>query len=348
LDPLTHLLTGACLGRAGFNRTSGLATAVLTIAAEAPDMDMVGELGGPVFGFQHHRGLTHTFLGVPLDAAVALGVVYLWYRFRLRRGGKPAKLAPRWALLFGYALVGALSHILLDYTNSYGVRPFMPFSYRWYHWDIMSLTEPLMLLALVAGLVVPSLFRLIQEEIGARRGGGRASAIAALVIVALVWGVRDYEHRRTVAALDSLLYQGVEPLRVSAFPYAFNPFAWHGVVEAETFYETVPVNSLGPEVDPQRRARVYYKPEETPAQEAAERTQLGRVFLDWADYPLVEVQREPSGEYRVQFVDLRYRYPGRSDLLSPTMQMDANFNVLWIRMSGLMLRMQQPPSRPSP
>jgi len=40
LEPITHLLTGACLGRAGLNRKTALATATLTLAAEATDASL--------------------------------------------------------------------------------------------------------------------------------------------------------------------------------------------------------------------------------------------------------------------------------------------------------------------
>ncbi|MFZ0299857.1 MAG: hypothetical protein WAM13_16010 [Candidatus Sulfotelmatobacter sp.] len=42
MEPITHFLTGACMGRAGLNRKTALATAVLTLAAEAPDLDVLG------------------------------------------------------------------------------------------------------------------------------------------------------------------------------------------------------------------------------------------------------------------------------------------------------------------
>ena len=38
MEPITHFLTGACLGRAGLNRKTALATAATTLAAEAPDL----------------------------------------------------------------------------------------------------------------------------------------------------------------------------------------------------------------------------------------------------------------------------------------------------------------------
>jgi inner membrane protein len=85
LEPVTHFLTGACMGRAGLNRKTALATLTLTLAAEAPDLDVLSRLHGPAFGFAHHRGFTHSFLGVPLDAAVVVGFVYLIWRLRGRK-----------------------------------------------------------------------------------------------------------------------------------------------------------------------------------------------------------------------------------------------------------------------
>ena len=44
MEPVTHLLTGACISRAGLNRTTGLATLTLVLAAEAPDLDGLARL----------------------------------------------------------------------------------------------------------------------------------------------------------------------------------------------------------------------------------------------------------------------------------------------------------------
>jgi inner membrane protein len=337
LDPVTHLLTGACMARTGLNRTSGLTTAVLTIAAEFPDIDVViNLLAGPVAGFQHHRGITHSFIAVPFNAAVVLLAVWAWGKWRKPKPPParaadddhippPPPRAPRWWLLFVYGCIGSLSHILLDYTTAYGVRPFEPFSWRWYHWDIVSIVEPLLLLALAAGLALPWLFGLIQEEIGARRSRGRVAAAVALSFMVALWGVRDFYHRRAVIALSTLTYENEDPVRASAFPYEFTPFAWHGVVETPSLMETMRVDTLASEVDPQRRARVYYKPEETPVTLAAKATQFGRVFLDWADYPYVTPQQLPDGGWSVRFIDLRYAYPERrTPPLAGTQLLDKN------------------------
>jgi len=297
------------MGRAGLNRKTALATLTLTLAAEAPDLDVISRFWGRVVGFAHHRGFTHSFVGVPLDAAVVVAFVYLLWRLRGRKTKDP-KLPPRWGVLYFYACLAGLSHILLDFTNNYGVRPFWPFSEKWYSWDIVFIAEPVLLVLLALGLVAPSLFSLIDKELGARSRGprGRVPSTLALVGVVLLWGLRDYEHRRAVNALQAQTYNGVDPLRVSAYPAMANPFEWYGVVETPAFFALAPVDSLAPEVDPEGRMEIRYKPEETPITLAAKKSYAGRVFLDWAQYPITETEvlETPEEGYIVHFQDLRY------------------------------------------
>ncbi|MGD0825347.1 MAG: hypothetical protein ABR908_12230 [Terriglobales bacterium] len=51
MEPVTHFLFGAAMGRAGLNRKTALATATLTLAAEAPDLDVLSRFGGSAFFF---------------------------------------------------------------------------------------------------------------------------------------------------------------------------------------------------------------------------------------------------------------------------------------------------------
>ena len=333
MEPITHFLLGANLGRAGLNRKTGLATATLTLAAEAPDLDVFGQVRGSVFGFAHHRGFTHSFLGGFLVAGVVVGFMYLLWRVRGRRTRDP-NLPPRWGLLYAYAYLATLTHILLDFTNNYGVRPFWPFSERWHSWDIVFIVEPTLLALLILGLIAPVLFSLIHEEIGVRRTGppGRVAATVALIGVVVVWGIRDFEHRRAVAALEARVYQGSDAIRVSAYPNWVNPFRWYGVAATPAFFAMTEVNSWAAEVDPQGDMRIRYKPEETAVTLAAKQTYLGRVYLDWAQYPITETEKVESGPvaYVVRFRDLRYAYPGRETraTLSATVLLDGNLRVV--------------------
>ena len=58
------------------------------------------------------------------------------------------------------------------------------------------------------------------------------------------------------------------------------------------------VNSLVPDVDPDGRMRIQRKPEETPVTLAAKSSALGRVYLDWSKYPIVETEPTELGIHR--------------------------------------------------
>jgi inner membrane protein len=310
------MMTGACLSRAGLNRKTGLATLTLTLALEAPDIDSFSYFGGGITGLQHHRGITHSFVGAPFVALMVVAIVYGVHRWTTWRKNGPSemssrgapKLPPNWKLLYGYALLGALVHLFQDFTNNYGVRPFAPFNEKWYAWDIVFIIDPVMLVALLLALTLPALMALVTEEIGSAKPQfrGRGAAIFALVCLAAVILVRDFEHRRAVTALNERTYRDQEPLRASAFPQMVNPFAWNGVVETRDFFQMLPVDSGSGEIDPLGIGVVRFKPEETPVTLAAKKSRLGRVYLDWARYPLVTAEQIEGGRYQVQLEDLRF------------------------------------------
>jgi inner membrane protein len=136
--------------------------------------------------------------------------------------------------------------------------------------------------------------------------------------------VRDFEHRRALAALDAVEYRGEAAKRIAAFPYMVNPFHWAGVAETSNAYVSVHVDSLRPEADPGNDAESYYKPETTDATRAACSTDLGRAYMEWARFPLVEAERLGApgstdavpaagvGGELVHFSDVRFLYPGGS------------------------------------
>ena len=317
MEPVTHFLTGACLARTGFNRRTAYATLTMTLAAEAPDLDVLWGFRGPVAGFEHHRGITHTFLGAPVVALAVTLVVWLWHRSRR----KPPTLAPRWALLWLLSLVAALSHIFLDWTNNYGVRPFFPFNPRWYSLDIAFILEPVIFAALLTALVVPSIFGMADREMGAGKPlfRGRGWAIAAMVLIGIDLGVRAVEHHRALRMISNTRFGEQPLLQAGAEPYPVDPFRWFAVAETAGYYQTGAVNSRTETVETNDRDDVIFKPPVTPATTAAKDSWLGRVYLDWARFPVVtdrgnaslvasdELAPQPQNS-AVEFRDLRFAY----------------------------------------
>lgn len=336
MEPVTHLLTGATLSRAGFNRKTALATLTMTLAAEAPDLDVLAYFKGSDYGFIQHRGISHTVFAVPVLAALIVGAIWLvdapWQRHRRARGLPPPP-ERRWGWLFLLACIAGLSHLLLDFTNNYGIRPLYPFMRQWYAWDIVFIFEPLIFAALLSALLLPRLFALVNQEIGARPKSlpGRSSAIAALLFIVATWGVRDVEHRRAVAALGAVEYQGEPALRVAAFPYMVNPFQWAGVAETSHAYISLRVDSLHSEDGPGDAAETYYKPQPTEASLAAQKTELGRFYLHWARFPLVEDEElsEPAPSHLVHLLDVRFIYPdSRRHPLVAYVLLDSNLRLI--------------------
>jgi inner membrane protein len=334
MDPLTHFLTGANLGRSGFNRKTAYATLAMTLAAEAPDLDIFWGFRGPLAGFEHHRGITHTLVAAPVIALVTTGVVWLIHKSR-RKPQKPGLPPPRWALIFLFALIADLSHLLLDYTNNYGIRPFFPFNPRWHERSIVFIVDPLILLALTGALVMPWIFGLADREIGARRPRfrGRAWSIAALVFIVLWWSLRNAEKAR---AIELVRVSGVvtDPIsKIDAEPYPINPFAWHVVAETADYYQTAEVHTRSDDVQSDRLTNITHKPRVTPAVAAAKQSWLGRDYLDWSEFPLItdlgnapiDGAPPPQPNWRtVEFDDMRFSYsafgegtsrnPGRNPL----------------------------------
>jgi inner membrane protein len=344
MEPITHLMTGACLARAGFNRKAAYATVTMTLAAEMPDLDTLWSVDGPIAAFQHHRGWTHTFLGLPVEAAVVVGAVWVWHRWRVRRGRGEGMAAPvRWGLLYCFALVALLSHLLLDWTNNYGLRPFFPFNPRWYAGSLVFIFEPVIFVALLAGLVAPSLFGLINSEVGARKAPfrGRGWAVMALVAMVALWGWRWVEHDKAVQLAMAGDYDGAEVLRVFASPSPINPFRWHAVVETPRTYRLATVDTWGEAVASNEHTDVIYKPPTTLATLVAKRSWLGEVYLDWSSYPLVtDTGTDADGMTTVSFRDLRFMYDtpflaGReSPPLSGNVYVNADRRVVRMEMDG--------------
>jgi len=341
MEPITHFLTGACIGRAGLNRKTAYATLAAVLAAEAADIDILWGFGGPVEELKHHRGITHTLIGVPMVAAAAVGVVWLFDRWmtarRLRKAkvpGENGKAPPaqrqsiNWGWLYLTALLSALSHLLLDWTNNYGVRPFYPFNPRWYAGSIVFIAEPLLWALLGLALVIPALLGLVGGEIGARRPAfrGRGWAIFALCGMVLLWGWRWSEQGRARMLVENAQVATAPIKRMAIEPYPVDPFHWHAILETEAYYQTAEIGTRTGEIVSDPAQDVIFKPPATAATDAAKRTPLGQVYLDWGTWAVVrdvgpqpipglvqslDPPRLPPGRQwtTVEFTDLRFGYP---------------------------------------
>ncbi len=344
MEPVTHILTGACLSRTGLNRHAAYATLAMVVGAELPDIDTLWSLRGPVAGFEHHRGITHTFIGIPFEAAIIVAAIYGLHRWRTTRSSEsPAKTAApiRWGLLYCFTLLALLSHLFLDFTNNYGIRPFSPFNPHWYAASIVFIFDPLIFVLLLAALVLPSIFRLVSSEVGARRQpfAARGWAIAALLMIVALWTFRETQHNRAVQLamaqsiaapqVSSPIMQPDSPVppdqppvylqaqRALASPDPLNPFRWYTVADFGPLYQLAEANTSTSTLTPNQATQPKLNP--SPALLAAESSPLGRAYLDWSTLPFITItQASPTtglddlgdtltpGHTIVQFADPRF------------------------------------------
>jgi membrane-bound metal-dependent hydrolase YbcI (DUF457 family) len=298
MDPLTHTLTAWTLARAGADRLGPYATATLVLSANAPAISFLYLFGGAE-AYLEQASWSHSLAGaVVLGAGVALAF-WRWARRRPR----PPRLAN--LLLLGW--LGTLSHILMDWSTSVGVQLSWPFKSIWYSLDWFAWLDLWLLVILLLGLALPALFRLIAEEIGARRSkkGARRGAWVALTACALLAAGRASLHSQGVAELDSRLYGNRSPARAGAFPTPLSPFRWSGAVETDTTFEVAELSLLGSGRGFETFA-THFKPEPSPMLEAALATRTARLFLSWARFPRAEIVPTTGGGWRMEMKDLRY------------------------------------------
>ncbi len=190
MDNVTHSLTGAVLGQLGLKKKSGLAMPTLIISANLPDIDAVTTLLGTQ-SLALRRGITHGPIALVLLPLVLTLLMVVFDRRQGANGKRPVArlpVRPGWLLLLAY--LGTLSHPLLDWFNSYGVRLLEPFASEWFAANTLFIIDVWLWAALILGVWVS-----MRRE---RRGqtNWRAPAVACVAaMVAYVAGNGLITHR---------------------------------------------------------------------------------------------------------------------------------------------------------
>jgi inner membrane protein len=315
VDNLCHTLVGAALGEAGLARRKPLATATLLIGANLPDVDgfTYAFLDGPT-SLAFRRGWTHGILAMAVLPVALAAAMVAWDQMVRRRPGKSrgqaqractrrsSRIPARFRALLIPAFAAVLSHPLLDFLNTYGVRFLYPFSKRWFYGDTLFIVDPWVWIALAFGIAASRVLRKREKP------RSHAPARAALAVVATYVAVmmstsfvgRGIARRAAIAA-------GLRPSgRVLVAPLPLVPHRRMVLIETGKVYRfgelrwtPRPVVAFDREVHP-----VY---DLVPEVAAAKRLRPFRQFLEWARFPYYDVRR--TGESAV--VTARdARYPG--------------------------------------
>lgn len=292
MDPVTHGLAGAVMKHLGFQRKRAMG--VMVSASLAPDIDYLSRLGGTASFLEHHRGITHSVFAlflVPLSIAILAGG-------RKDRGY--------------YYCLGFLAyafHIMLDLTNSYGVRILSPIDDRYFSLDLNFIIEPYVTVGLLLAFLI------------ARRSKdkGRKIAVYFFLLFFLYTGAKHMLHERAEeylkARLDDQAIQRVTPLPGGLF-------RWWYVSESKDGPVVGVVDMFTDGVYAHRR---YPRQGKSELMEASKDTSAVRAYLSFAQNPYAEVINEVRGA-RVVWRDLSYAYL-RNDRLTAWVTFDTKGKV---------------------
>lgn len=300
MDNLAHTLAGAALGQAGLKHRTGLGMATLLIAANLSDIDALGLLFGENLAWR--RGMTHGPLAMLMLPVLLCGAIVGFDRWQARRGARPAERPEvrfRWVLVLSY--IGMLSHPLLDWLNTYGIRFLMPFSDRWFYGDTLFIVD--VWIWIVLGLGVWLTRRRERRGVGS---SGRPALVALLVVASYGGSMHVAGRAAENYVLQELRERGLnEPKRVLASPVLVDPFRREIVFETADGYVFGDIRWI-PD------SRLILEPEPVPTNmtdpavaRAAGQDKAVADFLYWSRYPFATIRQVPDG-IEIIIGDARY------------------------------------------
>jgi membrane-bound metal-dependent hydrolase YbcI (DUF457 family) len=290
MDPLTHALASYTLKRAAFPRASRNVTIAMLLAGTLADLDDLSVYISPSAFLTFHRTYFHSLLAAPFLALL----IALLFQFPKR---PPTEKQISFSTILVPTFAAALLHLLMDLCQNAGIELLWPFSPRRFSLDWLAHLDLWILGILLAGILLPLLSGLVTEEIGAKSKGpkGRVGASLALAMLILYIGARAVLYSNVLTLLESRTYHGEPPRRTAAFAESASPFRWQGIVETESALHDVEIDvGPGASFDPES-ATTSFKPEPSPALDAARDTPVARLFLQTASFPKASVEKTAQG-----------------------------------------------------
>ena len=307
MDPIAHSLFGAALARTRLGRDSEAqklygATLCGVVAANLPDVDALLYLGGAGdLGLLHRRGLTHGPLGLLVLGAISAFLLHRALAKKNRKHGVSVLGGQKLALLMA---VGVVSHPLLDWLNTYGVRLLAPFEWRWFYGDTLFIADPWMWLLLGLATVLGGL-RWLKDNRARQRAATALLALFLVYVLSMLAAARAAQSE--VRATLEMRGVTVEDLMVGPLPVT--PFRRNWVATTPSEILTGQFQWLGSPKVSETKARFDRLPQGVePGAREVERALSDpciRGFVNWMRFPTATLE-QASGATRVRLFDVRY------------------------------------------
>ena len=154
MDPVTQGALGSCFAnnfypkhlRDSFKQHKIFYLLLAFAAGMAPDLDvLIRSQADPMLYFKFHRHFTHSLIFIPVGASLVASAFFLVSKIK--------NYALNFTSLYGVSILAYSSHALLDSCTSYGTLLAWPFSSHRYHWDVISIIDPIYTTLLIASIL---------------------------------------------------------------------------------------------------------------------------------------------------------------------------------------------------
>ena len=296
----THTFVGFAVARTGLDKWVPRAALTAVIAANLPDIDIIADLQGMPSYLEHHRGITHSIVGIPLLSLILAAVMFVFTQHFWRT--------------FVVALLAMATHPILDFSNPYGLRPFLPFQGTWYYGDTVFIIDPIMDLILLLGIIGGAVFPKVR----------RALSVAAMTFVLVYIGVRINLRNDAEARLDTFKEQIGDIQKSAVLPRWMDLRTWDGIVETDESLMKVNIDTTSGVVkEVARIPKIHTSPIIARAAEAPSASAL----LAFARFPVTRIQHVESG-YRVTFMDFRFYNEASQTSFASHVQIDRSMKIV--------------------
>ncbi|WP_353892850.1 metal-dependent hydrolase [Proteinivorax hydrogeniformans] len=284
MDPISHAIIG--LSIYGLNNVPDIGNPALIgtiIGAVAPDFDIVTKVKSDYVYLKHHRVESHSLpgiIGLALLITLFLSLFYTTFMFKE---------------VFIWSFIGALSHVLFDLLNSYGVALLYPFSKKKYSLSLITIYDPLVLI--LGGYILFYSGRTLHEKF-----------IIGFTLFSYL--LLKQTNKKIIAKKLKQYYDSqckdTKINSISVMPSDYSILKWDYIVSTKKEYIAGEIKGYnGYPTSFKRFAKVS-----NPLMEKIHNEELGSYFKDFTPIYHVEFEQKTDG-FIVKMIDLRYKIKNR-------------------------------------
>lgn len=311
MDPITHSLTGIGLNYILNNKEHStfyrkiLAFSFVT-GAVIPDIDFLYMIFGDTSYFIHHRGVSHSLIGLvgfPIIIALLFKLIYK---------NKVAQKEVPYLIMASF--IGVLSHIMFDLLNSYGTMALWPISDKLYGLNVLPIVDIVILAILGAGLI-PVMFKWsIKTQ--------KNVYLFLFIILIMHIGFRGYLHYNVNKDLVSHYKIDKGYIKATTIPQFVGFKKWPYIAETKDRFIAGDIDIVTKEINEKKSIPRIDKDY---AADRALQSNLGSFIYRLSPYINYEYHNS-DGNHIVIIKDVRRIYYGYG--FSGEIVLDNNFNVI--------------------